>query len=80
MFHLKKGQIGSEVHVCCFEQDVKTFVNELTRLPDNVEIIKVLKHYHIGDGNYGIKGFLVQRKKVLAALYWLKNIIFIIKT
>jgi Helitron helicase-like domain at N-terminus len=73
--HIKKGIFGLKGHVCCFEQDVVTFVNTLPRHPTEVTVLKVLKEVAVEIGGTGTRTsvYTVRRKKIGEALLWLKE-------
>jgi hypothetical protein len=73
LHHMQKGQIGCKGHVCCFEQNVASVCNSLPRLPDDINLIRVIKQYKDEDGAIAIKTFNVRKSKVLDALRFLKK-------
>jgi hypothetical protein len=73
LLHLKDGQIGSRGHICSFAQDITEICNVLPRLPDNVQLIKVVKKYFEEGGEIASKSFTVRKQVVLDALKWLKE-------
>src|SRR5688572_10961694 len=73
LLHLKDGQIGSKGHVCSFVQDISSICTVLPRLPDDVQFVKIVKKYLQEGGEIASKTFTIRKKKVLDALYWLKE-------
>ena len=72
--HIKKGIFGLSGHVCCFEQDVETFVNTLPRDPTDVTLLQVLKEVstEIGSSLTRALAYRVRKAKIGDALRWLK--------
>ena len=67
--HLKAGQLGIRGHVCAIPSPIEDVCLQLPRMPDNVRLIKVIKHYKSNDTReVSSISFLVRRKKVVAAL------------
>lgn len=79
LIHLQYGQLGLRGHVCCFPKDISGVCLVLPKLPEQVTRVKVVKHYKVGVQEEGgeeaivSKTFVIRRKKVLSALYWLKR-------
>ena len=73
LHHLRKGQLGIKGHVCCFVQDVLNICTILPRLPSEVAVIRVIRRFRDDSGNVSEQKFMVRRREVLAALYWLKE-------
>lgn len=74
LHHIRNGTLGIKGHVCCFPQDIGNLCNELPRLPQDVEVVKINKSFQeeIG-GKAKNKNFLVNKTRVLTALRWLKK-------
>ena len=45
LLHLQDDQIGSRGHVCSFVQDISSIYTVVSRLPDDVHFVKVVKKY-----------------------------------
>ena len=76
LHHLRKGQLASKGHVCCFPQDIPSFTSTLPRLPKDAQLIKVIRSYQdANDTDMPIKtkDFSIRRDKICAALLWLKK-------
>lgn len=73
LLHLKKGQLASQGHVCCFPQDIPSFSKVLPRLPQDCNLLKVIKRYKDVNGDIQSKAFSIRKKNVLLALHWLKE-------
>ena len=73
--HIKNGTFGLTGHVCCFEQDVETFVNTLPRRQNDIMLLKVSKaiQSEIGSETTRTEEFKVRKTKIGQALYWLKQ-------
>jgi hypothetical protein len=71
--HLYKGQLGCHGHVCCFCQEIGEVCMKLPRMPDAVEVIRVVRKFVLDGGEIGVKTFSVRKDVVLAALRWLKE-------
>ena len=69
--HIRNGVMGLKGHCCCFKQDITEICYTLPR--KKVTIIRVVKGIRDKLGNLSETSFLVRRKKVLAALRWLKK-------
>jgi hypothetical protein len=54
-------------------QDIGPICRDFPRLPDDIEVIRVVKHYKLGDNDVGTKAFFVRKTVVLNALQWLKT-------
>lgn len=74
LYHLRKGQLASQGHVCCFPQDVASLCVTLPRLPQDTHLIKVIRQYNYDDReSQGTKIFSIRRYKIEKALTWLKK-------
>ena len=75
LHHIKKGTMGLQGHTCAFPQDIDEFFDTLPRLPKSVSVIRIMKMIkeEVGSKNGIQKPFLVRRKYVLDALYFLKE-------
>jgi hypothetical protein len=73
--HISKGVLGMKGHVCCFDQDLESFVNTLPRNPTDVLVLQVLKEVDVEFGSPETRTscFKVRRKEVGEALVWLKQ-------
>ena len=70
VFHLKNGNTAIRGHCCCFIQDITSVCRDLPR--KTLDIVKVIR-YQKRDDSTQITNLKVRRKKVLDALYWLKE-------
>jgi hypothetical protein len=73
LHHLKYGQLGAQGHIVSFAQDISDVCRILPRLPEDVSLIRVIKHFKVGDGEISSKSFSIRRQNVLDALHWLKR-------
>jgi hypothetical protein len=74
LVHIKNGQLGIKGHVVAFPQHIEEVCYVLPRLPNNVTVVHVLKTYKEKGGTETIsKSFLIRKKEVLNALFWLKK-------
>jgi hypothetical protein len=71
--HLMYGQVGARGHTVSFPQDVSSVCKTLPRLPDNVQVVQVIKNFGLNDGTISSKTFSIRRPVVMAALHWLKK-------
>jgi Helitron helicase-like domain at N-terminus len=75
--HIKNGVMGIHGHVCCFEQDLEHFINTLPRHPTDTTVLHVMREMHCEVGGStppsSTKEYLVRRKVVADALFWLKK-------
>jgi Helitron helicase-like domain at N-terminus len=71
--HLMYGQVGARGHIVSFPQDVSSVCKTLPRLPDNVQVVRVIKNFRLNDGTISSKTFSIRRPVVMAALHWLKK-------
>ena len=72
LHHLRKGQLASQGHVCCFPQDIPSVSMKLPRLPKDTQLIKVVRRYKDDCNEIKTRDFVIRRNKVAAALTWLK--------
>jgi hypothetical protein len=49
--HISKGVLGMKGHVCCFDQDLESFVNMLPCNPTDVLVLQVLKEVDVEFGS-----------------------------
>jgi hypothetical protein len=73
LHHLMHGQLGAQGHIVSFAQNISDVCTILPKLPQDVSLIRVIKHFKIGDGEISSKSFSIRRKNVLDALTWLKQ-------
>ena len=73
LVHLQKGQVGVRGHVCSFTQDVGEICTRLPRLPEDVNVVKIVRKFQGEDADIQSKAFMVRKQKVLSALHWLKR-------
>lgn len=73
VYHLYMGQTAAKGHCAAFRQDLGRIANTLPRLPKEVNFVQVIKKYKNKDGDIGEKHFVIRKKAVLTALYWLKE-------
>ena len=72
LHHLKHGQLGAQGHIVSFTQDISHVCKILPRIPEDVSLIRVVKHFKVGEGEIASKSFSIRRQNVLDALKWLK--------
>ena len=73
LVHIKNGTFGCTGHVCCFPQELGEVCHVFPRLPSDVKVVKMVRHYVGCDGDDQTQVYKVRKDKVLAALYWLKK-------
>ena len=73
LHHLMYGQIGCRGHIVSFPQDVSAVCTTLPRLPEQVELIRVIKRFKKSDGEISSKSFRIRKSVVMSALSWLKK-------
>ena len=73
LVHIKNGTFGCTGHVCCFPQDLGEVCHVFPRLPTDVKVVKMVRHYIDGEGDEETQIYKVRREKVLTALHWLKK-------
>lgn len=73
--HIKNGTMGIKGHVCSFPQNVNEVASVLPNLPDNVNVIRMVKATadEIGSDRGVNQHYLINRRRVLTALHWLKR-------
>ena len=71
LVHIKNGIFGIKGHVCALPQHIESICTELPR--KTCRIVKVIKSGMAKDGTIHTKQFKIRKKKVLAALNWLKG-------
>ena len=71
--HLFKGQTGCKGHTAAFQQDISRVINVLPNLPNNVQFVQVIKMFKDEHGDIGEKSFVIRKKKVLDALFWIQK-------
>ena len=73
IMHIKNGTFGCKGHVCTFIQRVNETCRVLPRLPENCQVVKVIRTHITTGGTEVTKAYSIRRTKVLAALRWLKR-------
>jgi hypothetical protein len=73
LHHLMYGQLGARGHIVSFPQDITDVCKKLPRLPSDVSLVRVVKHFKLPDGEISSKSFSVRKQEVLQALRWLKE-------
>lgn len=73
LHHLMYGQIGCRGHIVSFPQSVSSVCTTLPRLPKEVDIVRVIKRFKLGDGEISSKSFMIRKPIVMKALIWLKT-------
>lgn len=73
LHHLMFGQLGAKGHIVSFPQNVAEVCKVLPRLPAQVSLIRVVKHFKLPDGEITSKTFSIRKQNVLDALKWLKQ-------
>ena len=71
LVHIKNGTLGLKGHVCSFLQEVDDFARRLPRLPSEVKAVKMIRTFKDKSGKDQLKVFIVNKDRVLRALYWL---------
>ena len=71
--HLFKGQTGCKRHTAAFQQDISRVINVLPNLPDNIQFVQVIKKFKDEHGDIEENSFVIRKKKVLDALFWLQK-------
>jgi hypothetical protein len=71
--HMQYGSYGSKGHSCSFEQAINEVCTNLPRTPEDVNLVRVIKHFKKKNGEMGSIAFIIRKSKVLAALRWLKK-------
>ena len=71
--HLFKGKTGCKGYTAAFQQDISKVFNFLPNLPDNVQFLQVIKKFKDKHGDIGEKSFVIRKKKVLDALFWIQK-------
>ena len=73
--HIKNGVMGLKGHVCAFEQKIDKLVSQPPRPVEDIDMIRVeqMVRSEIGSDIFHRKAFRVSRRKVITALYWLKQ-------
>lgn len=69
--HIKNGTMGLKGHVCSFLQDVNSVATKLPSLPESVKAVRMVRTYKDADGSMQVRTYMVNRKRVMSALYWL---------
>jgi hypothetical protein len=67
------GQLGAKGHIVSFPQNVSEVCKVLPRLPAQVSLIRVVKHFKLPDGEITSKTFSIRKQNVLDVLRWLKQ-------
>jgi hypothetical protein len=73
LHHLMFGQIGARGHIVSFPQDISSVCTTLPRLPSQVNMVRVIKRFKLGNGEISSKTFSIRKEAVLKALLWLKK-------
>lgn len=71
LVHIKNGTLGIKGHVCSYFQEVNEIATRLPRLPSEVRAVKMIRSYIDKKGENQVRVFMVNRNRVLRALYWL---------
>jgi hypothetical protein len=71
--HLMYGQVGAHGHIVSFPQTVLSVCKTLPCLPDNVQVVRVIKNFRLNNETISSKTFSIRRPVVMAALHWLKK-------
>jgi hypothetical protein len=71
LIHLKNDTLGSRRHCVAVEQQIANILLVLPRHPSDLDFFSVRRSGGSSDQEVYEKIFKVQRKKVVAALYWL---------
>lgn len=69
--HIRNGTMGLKGHVCSFLQDVNSVATALPRLPSMVKAVKMVRTFKDATGEIQVRTYLVNRQRVMRALYWL---------
>jgi len=73
VIHIKNGILGVRGHIVSFFQDISGIAKALQRLPSEVSMVKVIRDSRTRCGNQIKKAFMVDKRRVLSALLWLKK-------
>jgi hypothetical protein len=73
VIHVKNGCMASRGHVVSFFQDISGLCTVFPKLPSHVTMVKVMRTSVNKEGDTIDRIFLVNRKRVLNALVWLKK-------
>jgi hypothetical protein len=73
VIHVKNGCMASRGHVVSFFQDISGLCTVFPKLPSHVTMVKVMRTSVNKEGDTIDRIFLVNRKRVLNALIWLKK-------
>jgi len=73
VIHIKNGILGVRGHIVSFFQDISGIAKALPRLPSEVSMVKVIRDSRTRCGNQIKKAFMVDKRRVLSALLWLKK-------
>ena len=71
LVHIKNGTLGLKGHVCSFLQEVNEVATRLPRLPSEIKTVKMIRSFNDTTGMDQVRVFMVNRDRVLRALYWL---------
>ena len=69
--HIRNGTMGLQGHVCSFMQDINAVASSLPNLPSNVKAVKMVRTYKAANGDIETRTYMVNRERVMRALYWL---------
>ncbi len=72
-YYIKNGMLGSRGHILSFYQDIKGICFVLSRLPGQVNIVKVIQASVNRHGESMKNAFAINRRRVTNALNWLKE-------
>lgn len=71
IYHVRNGTMGIRGHVCSFLQDINGVASRLPNLPSSVTAVKMVRTYKGADGAIETRCYMVNRRRVMKALYWL---------
>ena len=69
--HIKNGTLGMKGHVCSFMQNIDELASSLPKLPKEVKAIRMIRTHEGLDGLPATTTYMVNRRRVMNALYWL---------
>jgi hypothetical protein len=73
LIHIKNGTLGSRGNIVSFNQDISGICMEFPRLPNDITVVKVIRSYVTKTGHNIHKSFIVNRYRIISALYWLQH-------
>ena len=66
VYHLKKGQTGIQGHVCSFAQNVQEVYDKLSRIPEDITLVKMIHAIKTkDDDDIQVKSFYSGERKYL---------------